>query len=57
MRTKNFPGKRDARRRQALERMKKRKDPSEGLLKTIENTEAKLSGEPRTTRTKKNRGK
>lgn len=57
MLTKNFPGRKDARRRKALERMKKIKEPSEGLLKTIEKTEAKLTDKPRGIKTKKARGK
>ena len=57
MLTKNFPEKKDARRRRALERMKKIKKPNESLLRTIAGTEAKLSDKARSIRTKIARGK
>lgn len=48
----NFPGRKDAKRRSALERLKAIKNPSEGVLATIENTEAKLKENARNIRTK-----
>ena len=53
MLTKNFPTKKDARRRRALERMKRKKGPNEKLLEAIKNTERKLIDNPRTIRSKK----
>jgi len=57
MLSKNFPGKKDARRRRALERMKRVKNPDEKLLEVIKNTEEKLSEKPRSIRNKIARGK
>jgi len=57
MLSKNFPGKKDARRRRALERMKRVKNPHEKLLEVIKNTEEKLSEKPRSIRNKIARGK
>jgi hypothetical protein len=53
----NFPGNRDARRRRALERMKKVRHPSENLLEAIRNTQAKIRDNADSIRTKIARGK
>jgi len=54
---KNFPGKKDARRRRALEWMKRVRNPDEKLLETIKNTEEKLSDKARSIKNKIARGK
>lgn len=49
---KNFPGRKDAKRRSALERLEAIKNPSQGVLDTIENTKAKLKENARNIQTK-----